>query len=616
MRTTDPQPSTAGAYRRETELLMARRIPLTITLFLACVGASGILEYHYFPARLPYFLGFFAAEAALCVLLLGLRRTLLRRHWMIPAATLTTAALGGLMTGYGSLTDADPQLLATGMACLLAGLSLLLPWGVRGQIYVTAAVLVAFSLWMVSEPLASVPPPYAFLGVFSAGLVSAFGARHLDLQRFAIFREIMLKEDAAFVNRALLRMTSELNSSLEASVVLERIARGAREALSCDWSTLLLWDDRHDAFRVAASAAHQLRQFDDARGIDLGIKKFPLLARVLRSEDLLEVTEASPRDDGAAAMLAYFGTRSMLVAAMIRGGRVVGLMVAGRTNNPDAFSLRQKRLMRGIAHQAAVALENARLVADLRHADRMKSEFVATMSHELRTPLNIIIGYNELLAEGTFGNLDAAQREIIERVQQNSIDLLTLINATLDVNRLEAGSSLVDVVDFRVADLLAEIRAEAERLPRSDRVALRFQINGTATLRSDPHKLKIILRNLIANAVKFTDRGEISVSATHTNGGPAEFSVTDTGIGIPTHELPNIFGMFRQVKSTTRPTNGVGLGLYIVHRFVAQLGGEIDVDSTLGVGTTFHVRIPHLEAGRPADDRSPADVALPIARVA
>src|SRR5262249_7538636 len=161
------------------------------------------------------------------------------------------------------------------------------------------------------------------------------------------------------------------------------------------------------------------------------------------------------------------------------------------------FSARHSRVMRGIAHQAAVALENTRLVTDLRHADRMKSEFVATMSHELRTPLNIIIGYNELLAEGAFGALNGEQREIIEPVRQNSTDLLTLINAPLDVNRLEAGGSPVDVEEFRVNDLLAEIRTETERLPRADRVAMHWQVNGSALLRSDPRKVKIILRNLI-----------------------------------------------------------------------------------------------------------------------
>src|SRR5207249_395063 len=112
--------------------------------------------------------------------------------------------------------------------------------------------------------------PYAFLGVFSAGLVSAFGAYHLDLQRFAIFRESMLKEDAAFVNRALLRIVSELNSSLEASAVLERIARGARDALSCDWSSILLWDERREAFRLAAGVSHHQDRPEEGRAIEFG----------------------------------------------------------------------------------------------------------------------------------------------------------------------------------------------------------------------------------------------------------------------------------------------------------------------------------------------------------
>ena len=214
--------------------------------------------------------------------------------------------------------------------------------------------------------------------------------------------------------------------------------------------------------------------------------------------------------------------------------------------------------------------------------------------------MSIILGYNELLLEDAFGSLTAEQREIIERVRQNSTDLLTLINATLDVNRLEAGRLPIELEDFRIADLMSELRAEVERLPRADGVALQWRIGVDGTLRSDPKKLKIVLRNLITNALKFTDHGAVTVSVERQHGSTVDFSVTDSGIGIPADELGDVFGMFRQVKRTRRKSGGVGLGLYIVQRFVDQLRGDVSVRSRLGTGTTFQVRIPNLATERRA----------------
>ena len=353
-------------------------------------------------------------------------------------------------------------------------------------------------------------------------------------------------------------------------------------------------------FRVAAGVSERPNQIDEAYDIEFGPDSFPLLKRLVGEADLIEVSEAHRGDEATMNLMAHFHFRAMLATSMVRAGRVVGLMMAGRTNDGRPFEPQQTRLARGIAQQAAVTLENARLVTDLRHADRMKSEFMATMSHELRTPLNIIIGYNDLLSEGTFGDLTADQRDVIERIRQNSSDLLTLINATLDVNRLEAGKLPVEVEEFRLTELLDEVRSQAERLPRTDGVALEWEIDSDGRLCSDPRKIKIILRNLITNALKFSDAGRVTVSVTHLPKGLVEFTVADTGIGIPDDELPNIFGMFQQVHATDRHTSGVGLGLYIVQQLIKQLQGDIQVHSAIGKGTTFRVRIPHLSTERHA----------------
>jgi signal transduction histidine kinase len=463
------------------------------------------------------------------------------------------------------------------------------------------AVLLGFGANLLATRQSSLPPLYEFFAVFVGSFIAVLGAHYLDIHRFAIFHESLARDEAAHVTRALLRITGELNSYLDASTVLDHIARSACEALACDWSWILLWDERREVFRVAAGVSPRQDLLDEAHGMEFGPDRFPLIKRLLGEEDLIEVSDAHPGDETTTNLMAHFHFRALLAASMVRAGRVVGLMIAGRTTDSRPFQPQQTRLTRGIAQQAAVALENARLVTDLRHADRLKTEFMATMSHELRTPLNIILGYNELLAEGTFGALTDEQRDVIERIRQNSTDLLTLINATLDVNRLEAGKLPITLEEFRLTELLDEVRGEAERLPRTDGVHLEWQVHSGGQLRSDPRKIKIILRNLIANALKFTDRGRVTITVSHLpEGGGVQVAVTDTGIGIAEAELPNIFGMFQQVHSSDRPTSGVGLGLYIVQRLVSQLEGDIQVKSSIGTGTTFRVRIPHLSADRQA----------------
>jgi len=588
-----------AGYRLETEVFLARRIPLAVSLFLGFIAFSGIFEYRNDHSRIPVFLLFFMMQLTLSVTLVMSRRFLLRRRILTTITPVAAACLALSMVSYNAMIGGGPQILGIGLVALLSTLSLLVPWGVRGQAQVAAAALGGFALTLTLNPLPTTQPLYEFFAVFAGAFVSVLGAHYLDIQRFAIFRETLLKDEAAHVTRVLLGIASEVNASLEAATVLNHIASSTRDALRCDWSMILLWDERLNSFRVAAGISDRQDLLDEISSIEFGPKTFPLIQQLLIEEDLIEISDAHPPDAVTAAMMERFATRSLLVATMVSGGRIVGLLTAGRTVGKP-FLARQTRLARGIAQQAAVALENARLLTDLRVADRLKSEFVATMSHELRTPLNIIIGYSDLLADGTFGTLNAEQSDVVRRVRHNSTDLLSLINTTLDVNRLEAGRLPVELEEFRVADLAADTRTLVEHLPRSDGVALDWQVDDDGSLRSDPKKIKIILRNLIANALKFTDRGRVTVSVCHLADHAVEFRVADSGIGIPVDELPHIFGMFRQVKNRLRQTGGVGLGLYIVQRFVDQLHGTISVESALGSGTTFCVRIPQLGADRRA----------------
>ena len=240
---------------------------------------------------------------------------------------------------------------------------------------------------------------------------------------------------------------------------------------------------------------------------------------------------------------------------------------------------------------AEAALIRAKEAAEA--AERTKSEFLATMSHELRTPLNVILGYTDMLIDGGFGELPTAQVDILRRIDRNSRVLFELISMVLDLNRLEAGRLPVDVKEVRAAQLLGELKAEMQGLCEQSGLAHVWQgAPGLPLLYTDPGKLKVVLKNLVSNAVKFTKEGSVTVEAQMQRGG-VEFRVRDTGIGIPADALSFIFEPFRQVDSSdTRLYSGSGLGLHIVQRLLGLLGGTITVESVVGQGSTFRVWLP------------------------
>ena len=247
----------------------------------------------------------------------------------------------------------------------------------------------------------------------------------------------------------------------------------------------------------------------------------------------------------------------------------------------------------------------------LRRADEMKSRFLSNMSHEFRTPLNSMLALSRLLLEDAERPLAAEQRRQVGYIRQAAEDLTELVNDLLDLAKVEAGKIVIRPAEFDVRDLFAALRGMLRPLLLNDQVNLVFEEpEGVPPMHTDEGKVSQILRNLLSNALKFTERGEIRVSARSVGEGPGgpliAFSVTDTGIGIAPADQQRIFEEFGQLENPVqRRVRGTGLGLPLVRRLATLLGGSVSLDSTPGEGSTFTIVLP----ARFATEREPAETA-------
>ncbi len=403
--------------------------------------------------------------------------------------------------------------------------------------------------------------------------------------------EAARREQAALAE-ALARVGREVVSSLETPVLLERLCRVTTEVLACDFSHTLLWDREEEAFVIAAGHGDSRQQWETIR-----LLKFPpgLVAPIsaLERDAVVEIGAAErPSNPQFGAFMEAHGVTLAVYLPLRRHEQVIGLHVAGYRQRLERLSELERRVVRGIAQLASMALVNAELFAELDRANRLKSEFVSTVSHELRTPLNIVLGYLELLLNGEFGGLAADQQEVVQRASRAATRLHRLIESMLDLSRLDARQTAVNIETVDVEALIEEVANETRRTHGKSTVRLVHDRTSVPPLRTDALKLRIVVTNLLENAMKFTDEGTVTI-ATRCRDGGVEISVSDTGIGIDPSSREFIFEAFRQGETAAaRRFEGAGLGLYIVRRFVEILGGTIALDSEVGRGSTFRIWIP------------------------
>jgi signal transduction histidine kinase len=276
---------------------------------------------------------------------------------------------------------------------------------------------------------------------------------------------------------------------------------------------------------------------------------------------------------------------------MFKNENLVGTITIYRLE-VKPFTNKQVALVETFADQAAIAIENVRLFDEIQEKSRQlaeasqhKSQFLANMSHELRTPLNAILGYNELMTDGIYGEPPEKMITVLKRVESNGKHLLGLINAVLDLSKIEAGQLKLDLADYSLANVVHTVHSAVEPLAADKK--LTFKIDVAPALppgHGDERRLTQVLLNLVGNAIKFTDKGEVVIRA-NANDGSFALSVRDTGPGISAADQAKLFQEFHQADSSmTRKKEGTGLGLAISKRIVEMHGGEIWLESQVGQG--------------------------------
>jgi len=222
----------------------------------------------------------------------------------------------------------------------------------------------------------------------------------------------------------------------------------------------------------------------------------------------------------------------------------------------------------------------------------MKSMFIASTSHELRTPLNSIIGFTSLILGGNSGELNPDQKEQLMIVHSSGKHLLSLINDILDLSMIESGNIILEVSTFNLRQIVDEAATNLNVLLNEKKLRLKVDV-GDIIMKSDRLRMLQCLINLLSNAVKYTEKGSIEITARVIDNN-VELSVTDTGIGIKTEDIPKLFGPFVRLQSPlTLRTSGTGLGLYLVKKLAIDfLGGDMEVKSEFGKGSTFTLRAP------------------------
>jgi PAS domain S-box-containing protein len=387
-----------------------------------------------------------------------------------------------------------------------------------------------------------------------------------------------------------------LSRSLNLSVVYPAFARAVKALLPYDRIGVIVPDGKQLVMALSVAepplVTWQGHSWPQAEGTAVDWVLKTRQARVVR-----DLTKETHFPDSA--FVAKEGVRANIMLPLLVGGTAVGAFFLDSLT-PGAYTERDIELVDPVAQQLALAIDNTRLFQEIEAKGRQleianshKSQFLAHVSHELRTPLNAILGYTELIVDNVYGEVPEKIRSTLRRVEENGRHLLALINDVLDLSKIEAGSITIASSDYSMNEAVQSAVMNVASLAAQKRLVLKTEVpSAMPRARGDAQRTTQVLLNLLGNAIKFTDNGEILLKVSVSDGS-FRFSITDTGPGIEDADQQKIFEEFHQGEGArTLRKGGSGLGLPISKRFVELQGGRIGIKSTPGHGSTFWFTLP------------------------
>jgi GAF domain-containing protein len=400
---------------------------------------------------------------------------------------------------------------------------------------------------------------------------------------------------------ALGEVSRAVSSTLDVETVLQTVVSRARQLAGADGCLIYEYDEPSQQFHLRAADNLDADYVETLRGLPLqkGEGVSGRAAEMREPVQVADITGRAAYESRVREVTIRAGFRAALSVPLMREDEIIGSLILIR-KTPGEFSAEVIEALKTFATQSALAIQNARLFHEIEEkgrqlevASRHKSQFLANMSHELRTPLNAILGYTELLQDGIYGQIPDKAQETMQRVDRSGRHLLALINDVLDLSKIEAGQLTLSLGDYSLKEVVQTVVTALEPLAAEKKLALRVTVPPDLPVgRGDERRLSQVLLNLVGNAVKFTDAGEVRVEAKASDG-TFLVSVSDTGPGIAVEDQARIFEEFQQVDtSSTRKKGGTGLGLAIAKRILALHGGRISVESALGKGSTFSFTLP------------------------
>jgi signal transduction histidine kinase len=399
--------------------------------------------------------------------------------------------------------------------------------------------------------------------------------------------------------QALGEVSQAVNSTLDLETVLSTIVAKAVQLSGTEAGAIYGYDEQAREFHLRATYGMDQGLIDALTQRHIGLDD-PNFASALAQHEPTQVAHLKGAAPSAVNdIILRAGYRALMVAPLMRGEDIVGMLVV-RRRTPGEFARNTVDLIKTFAAQSALAIQNARLfheIEDKGHqlevASQHKSQFLANMSHELRTPLNAILGYTELMADGAYGEPSEKMLGILKRLEANGKHLLGLINDVLDLSKIEAGQLVLELSDYSVQDIAQTVRSTLEPLAADKKLAFKLELAPELPAgHGDGRRLTQVLINLVGNAIKFTDAGEVAIKA-EANNGSFYVSVRDTGPGISAADQAKLFQEFQQADNAiTKKKGGTGLGLAISKRIIEMHGGKIWVESQPGQGSTFAFTLP------------------------